>query len=255
MDDIYGYLRYTANLISQSHFHNKMILKGGSVLISKLIECGREDLYRLTSDLDIHCDKKEVWIEFCNDIEDILNKNDRGYVYRITKRRSEIKGLNDSDSLTFSLEDHGKIVKFQMDMNIKSNTIITVDYSPLLQMNTYDAYTMLSDKIVVVSSNKIYRRIKDLYDILVLASIFDFKYSELVKHINIKHPNVKLKNMIVPDNISNIEHAYNVFSGIRNKPDIRYLLNYCLIFLEPIYLGYNQGELIWNTQQVKWLKP
>ena len=41
--------------------------------ISKLIECGREDLYRLTSDLDIHCDKKEVWIEFCNDIEDILN--------------------------------------------------------------------------------------------------------------------------------------------------------------------------------------
>ena len=235
MDDIYGYLRYTANLISQSHFHNKMILKGGSVLISKLIECGREDLYRLTSDLDIHCDKKEVWIEFCNDIEDILNKNDRGYVYRITKRRSEIKGLNDSDSLTFSLEDHGKIVKFQMDMNIKSNTIITVDYSPLLQMNTYDAYTMLSDKIVVVSSNKIYRRIKDLYDILVLASI--------------------LENMIVPDNISNIEHAYNVFSGIRNKPDIRYLLNYCLIFLEPIYLGYNQGELIWNTQQVKWLKP
>lgn len=163
--------------------------------------------------------------------------------------------MNDSDSLTFSLEDHGKIVKFQMDMNIKSNTIITVDYSPLLQMNTYDAYTMLSDKIVVVSSNKIYRRIKDLYDILVLASIFDFKYSELVKHINIKHPNVKLENMIVPDNISNIEHAYNVFSGIRNKPDIRYLLNYCLIFLEPIYLGYNQGELIWNTQQVKWLKP
>lgn len=42
MDDIYGYLRYTANLISQSHFHNKMILKGGSVLISKLIECGRK---------------------------------------------------------------------------------------------------------------------------------------------------------------------------------------------------------------------
>lgn len=255
MEDIYEYLRYTANLISQSHFHNKMILKGGSVLISKLIECGREDLYRLTSDLDIHCDKKEVWIEFCNNIEDILNKNDRGYVYRITKRRSEAKGLNESDSLTFSLEDHGKTVKFQMDMNIKSNTIITVDYSPLLQMNTYDAYTMMSDKIVVVSSNKIYRRIKDLYDIAVLASIYNFKYLELVKHINVKHPNVKLENMIVPDNISNIEHAYNVFSGIRNKPDIRYLLNYCLTFLEPIYLDYNQGELMWNTQQVKWFKP
>lgn len=254
MEDIYEYLRYTANIISQSSFSNKMILKGGSVLISKLIECGREDLYRLTTDLDIHCDKREIWIDFYNNIESILNKNDAGYVYKIIKRRSEIKGLGESDSLMFSLNDHGKVITFKMDMNIKSNSIITVDYSPILNMNTYDAYTMMVDKIVVVSSNKIFRRIKDLYDIAVLASIYNFKYSELVRHMEIKHPNVKLENMLIPDNISNIEHAYNVFSGIRNKPDIRYLLNYCLTFLEPIYLGYNQGELVWNIEQVKWFK-
>lgn len=123
MEDIYEYLRYTANIISQSHFKNKMILKGGSVLISKLIEYGREDLYRLTGDLDIHCDKKEVWMDFCNNIESILNKNDAGYVYKIIKRRSETTGLSESDSLTFSLNDHGKTVPFQMDMNLKSNNI------------------------------------------------------------------------------------------------------------------------------------
>ena len=73
LDTYYYYLRITANLIAQSRFKNKMILKGGSVLMSKLTECNREDLYRLTRDLDIHCDKREVWIDFYTNIEKILN--------------------------------------------------------------------------------------------------------------------------------------------------------------------------------------
>lgn len=248
------YLRYTANLISQSRFRNKMILKGGSVLISKLIECGREDLYRLTSDLDIHCDKKEVWIDFYNNIEDILNNNSAGYIYKIIKRRSETKELDTSDSLTFTLNTNNKTVTFKMDMNIKSNRIITVDYSPILNMHTYDAYTMLSDKIVTVSSNKIYRRIKDLYDIAVLASLYNYKYSEVTEHIKIKHPGVVLENMLMPCYFENLEHAYNKFEGIRNKPDIRYLVSYCTMFLEPMYINYNQGDLLWNTKTLNWIK-
>ena len=66
LDDIYKYLVDTANLISQSSFSDKMILKGGSVLISKMIENSRLDLYRKTTDLDIHCDKREVWIDRIN---------------------------------------------------------------------------------------------------------------------------------------------------------------------------------------------
>ena len=83
MQDIYEYLRYTANLIAASEFGNQLVLKGGSVLIYKLIECNRLDLYRLTTDLDIHCDKKEVWIAFYTNIENILNNNDRNYIYKI----------------------------------------------------------------------------------------------------------------------------------------------------------------------------
>lgn len=62
MENMFEYLRYTANLIADSRFASQIILKGGSVLLSKLIECGREDLFRLTRDLDIHCNKKEVWM-------------------------------------------------------------------------------------------------------------------------------------------------------------------------------------------------
>ena len=90
MPDIFEYLRYTANLIAGSRFGNQIILKVGSVLLSKLIECGREDLFRFTRDLDIHCDKKEVWMDFYTNIESVLNINDRGYIYKITKRRSQV---------------------------------------------------------------------------------------------------------------------------------------------------------------------
>lgn len=77
MPDTFEYLRYTANLIAGSRFGNQIILKDGSVLLSKLIKCGGEDLFRLTRDLDIHCNKKEVWMDFYTNIESVLNINDR----------------------------------------------------------------------------------------------------------------------------------------------------------------------------------
>lgn len=252
IEDIYSYLRYTSNLISKSQFRNLIVLKGGSVLRSKLIECNRLDLDRLTYDIDIHCDRKEVWIKFYSTIESILNQNDAGYKYRIISRRSQTKGLDTSDSLRFELDDNGKIIKFDMDMNIKSNAIITIDYSPILNMNTYDLETMLSDKIVVVSSKSIFRRIKDLYDIAVLASISNYSYQNLINHIKIKHPEVVLTNMLVNDNTAQLFNAYDKFTGIYNKPSFETLMMLDTLFLEPFYRKY-RGELLWNSQISRWI--
>ncbi len=213
-----------------------------------------ENIFGLTRDLDIHCNKKEVWIDFYTNIESVLNMNDRGYIYKITKRRSQEKGLNTSDSLTFSLNDDGKAIQFKMDMNIKGNHIITVEYSPILNLTTYDAYTMLSDKITAVSSKIIFRRMKDLYDITVLAAIQSYSYNNILEHLNIKHPNVKLVNMLTPENFSDLEHAYQMYKGITNKPYIGELIGYSSTFLEPLYIGYHQGDLTWNTQESKWVK-
>ena len=220
--------------------------------MSKLIEHNRLDLYRITSDLDIHINSKELWMDFYTNIENILNQNNMGYVYKIEKRRSELKGLDTSDSLTFSLIDSGVTIKFKIDMNIKSNNIVTVEYSPILNLNTYDALTMLSDKIVVISSEKIYRRIKDLYDLVVIVSLYNISYGELLKHIKNKHGNIKLNNMLITNNYEKICHAYSKYEGIQNKPDIRLLIAISSNFLKPIYNGY-KGELIWNTQTSTWV--
>jgi domain of unknown function (DUF1814) len=254
LDDIYKYLVDTANLISQSRFSDKMILKGGSVLISKIIENSRLDLYRKTTDLDIHCDKREVWINFYTNIESILNSNKLGYVYKIIDRRSQRKGFDKSDSIKFSLSDTNcnKAIEFKIDININSNTIITCDYSPILNMTTYDALTMISDKITVVSSQKIYRRIKDLYDLCVLISLYDFTYYDVIEHIRKKHSGVKLENMLLSNNFSSLEHAFSKYEGISNKPNIMTIISLAQAFLQPIYCS-NKVDMLWKKEISAWV--
>jgi len=256
IEDIYNYLVHTANLIAQSTFGDKMILKGGSVLISKMIENSRLDLYRKTTDLDIHCDKKEVWIDFYTNIESILNNNNFGYVYKIIDRRSIKKGFDTSDSLKFNLFDsyNNKTIEFKIDMNIKSNAIISCEYSPILKMDTYDALTMLSDKIVVVSSQKIYRRIKDLYDLCVIISLYDLEYRDIIKHLKIKHKGIELKNMLTQENFVNIKHAFSKYDGITNKPDVLVIIGLAQTFLQPIYYGMNlESDIIWSKERASWI--
>lgn len=255
LEKIYDYLRITANLISQSRFGNQIILKGGSVLMSKLIECGRTDLERITRDLGIHCDKKEVWVDFYSNIEAILNQNTFGYVYKLIDRRSITKGLDTSDSLKFELYDSAlnKTIEFKMDMNIKSNMFISCEYSPILNLTTYDLPTSISDKIVVVSSKKIFRRVKDLYDIAVMCSISSFSYNNILQHLEVKHKGYHLDTMLIPMYFEDISHAYNAYRGIENKPSIENLIGICSSFLQPFYVGYS-SELIWNYQTGNWVQ-
>lgn len=254
--DIYSYLRVTANLIGNSRFRNKMALKCGTVLVTKMLENNRQDLVRLTQDLDIHCSKKDIWIDFYTNIESILNKNNLGLQYKLIDRRSIKKGLDLSDSLKFEILDknNDSTVKFKIDMNIKPNNIVTFEYNPDLNMTTYDATTMVTDKIHAISSEKIFRRIKDLYDISVLASLYDFSYLDIKKHIEVKFGSIgNLKNMLTNENIYDIMHAYEKYNAFLNeKPDIRVVWSIVEAFVKPFYCNWKE-ELTWNHKIGRWV--
>lgn len=254
--DIYSYLRVTARMIGNSRFGNKMALKGGTVLVTKMLENNRYDLVRLTQDLDIHCSDKNIWVDFYNNIEDILNQNDYGLQYKIVDRRSIKKGLDLSDSLKFELLDrnNGSTVHFKIDMNIKPNSVVTFEYNPNLNMTTYDAITMMTDKIHAISSEKIFRRIKDLYDISVLASLYDFSYLSIKKHIEVKFGSIEnLKNMLTSTNIDGIIHAYEKYNAFLNeKPDIRIVWSIVEAFVKPFYCNWKE-ELTWNHRIGRWV--
>lgn len=164
------------------------------------------------------------------------------------------KGLDTSDSLSFEVTTISEdIIKFDIDMNIKSDSIVAISFNNMLQLNTYSEYTMMSDKIVTVSSPKIYRRVKDLYDICVLASLYQFELNKLIRVLKIKH-RIELKNlnnMLKAENMSDIYHAYDSFKGIINKPDIAVIMDIAQKFLCPFYNGIEAG-LIWDNRNCLW---
>ena len=80
----------------------------------------------------------------------------------------------------------------------------------------------------------------------------DNKYYDIVEQLKIKHPKVTLQNNLIHDNYESIRHAYDKYEGIANKPDIRELIVVCYAFLEPLYIGYAGGKMVWNIQTARW---
>lgn len=249
---IFEVLRNTVQTISESPYGRVFVVKGGAALICKMIESGNERLIRKTTDIDLHCNSKEVWSRFLKDASVILNSSRNGYTYTVEKVRSIEKGkLGLSDSIKIRVNTQVGECSIKIDMNLKSNRIITVEYSPILNMNTYDRYTMLADKIVAISSKSIYRRIKDVYDIYALSIMGCYRSYDIIEHIDVKHGGKVLENMLTYENYEAISHAYKAFSGIVNKPGINEVLGIVSSFVSPIYESETQLE--WNNQIGAWV--
>ena len=252
--DIYKLLVTTANIISQTKFAMRFAIKGGLVLVTKMFEHGKNDMFRRTTDIDIHCNSRDTWIDFYTNCERILNNNPYNIVYCLEDRRSARKGLDKSDSLKFGVTlPDGSKTHIKMDMNIKSNETIEIEFDTNLNMFTYSELTMLSDKIVVVSSQHVYRRIKDLYDLCVLANMYDFRLVDIANILQKKHNKdfSQLTNMLIPANMPALMHAYSEFKGIYNKPPFSIIWDTATKFLLQIYSNSNLN-ITWSYREGMW---
>ena len=247
----------TIKILKQDKATDCFVLKGGMVLVTLMYLNNRSSLSRRTEDIDIHCANKEAWLYFKKNIAQILNNNTLGYRYTYIGSRLDKKGLpfDTSDSLTLHLEtSQGVCFDFGIDMNVKPDSIVSAMFVPALNSKTYSPLTMLSDKIVVVSSNKIYRRIKDVYDLYALSLMYSFRLSEIREMLHRKHGRVELKNMLVINNLEQLTHAWFKFTGIQNKPEFGIMFSRNKYFLEPIYAGIKE-EYIWSVSSGRWIRP
>lgn len=252
----YKVLVYTANLIARSSYGRYFVLKGGTVLMTKVIDSCREDLFRRTTDIDIHVSNLSVWVSFLNDIESILNNNNAGIRYSILSVRSRDKKggvIDNSDSIgILAVLPDSCSIKMKIDMNIKEGNLVGIEFISALSMNTYDSVTMLTDKLVVISSQKIFRRIKDVYDIAVLTSISDFSIEEIYNRLYKKHGKRKLdRTYLNVENYAELKHAYDKYSGIRVKREFDVLFTCVSNFCAPIYEG--KHNIIWKSSVGRWV--
>lgn len=242
-------LPYMYHLIGvMSDLGYPIVLKG-AVLLRVLSEgTGLEP--RLTEDIDL-------------DWSETLITNDLLF-QRITYALSL---LHDA---TLSLEQHrlfddqkgaGFIVKrfgrelFRIDIRVHNNIFVTKYVVNNLTFLGSSPTKIVSDKLVVLSSRFLKRRVKDMYDIFVLSSIWDFSLADI---LNItEHSGNSLGDFSTflnsVDGKDGLRHAYSKLTGLTTKPSFETVYTACKVFARPLIMG--SGPLqnySWSARKSIW---
>ncbi|WP_102342449.1 hypothetical protein [Galactobacillus timonensis] len=156
--------------------------KGSLVLKAFLRNAGFEDDLRTTKDIDANWSSSDFPTdqEVVNALQKAVDRTDLGLVVTMTRQYGEGR----SAGFVFSNPETGMSV-FSMDMDINRQPI------PSTQMYE-DSYfhfrgvlpsKMIADKVTVVSSDKVFRRVKDVIDLYYFSSVVDLDADKVMKTI------------------------------------------------------------------------
>ena len=184
------------------------VVKGGISLV--LHETDTDKIpARPTTDIDFHFYDERDWIDYSSNCIEVANKNSNlGITYMMEKEPK----VTENGGRLYIIATKVQSVKFHIDMNYG----VSVITDSIKGVNTYSVSTMLTDKLSVVCSSKIRRRIKDLYDLYLLSSNNKFYLSDLVDNITDR---LNSKNIYItsiwylekPENMVEVKQAYNKF--------------------------------------------
>ena len=110
---------------------------------------------------------------------------------------------------------------------------------------------VLSDKISVVSSDRVFRRTKDLIDIYALAHCVTVK-TEKLHHIWERENRVNEDFNAFKNRRDELRHAYEKLRRVSAKPEFDTLYDYLASFLTP-FIEYKTTALVWNNGKSIWV--
>ncbi|MCL2053172.1 MAG: nucleotidyl transferase AbiEii/AbiGii toxin family protein [Oscillospiraceae bacterium] len=91
---------------------------------------------------------------------------------------------------------------------------------------------ILSDKISVLASDKIFRRVKDFVDVYALSHCVEIKTADILDACRVKGREMGSFNALYTRR-ADLEHAYNKLVGVKNKPDFNEIYPYITNFTKP----------------------
>ena len=109
---------------------------------------------------------------------------------------------------------------------------------------------MLSDKISVLSGERIFRRAKDVLDVFALTNCLEICTADIYVALD-KSGRVLDSFDAFINRRPDLEHAYNKLSGVFGKPDFDNVYAYLEKFLEP-FIQHDKNPKIWNVSSEFW---
>lgn len=151
--------------------------KGSMVLKACLMEAGYPNEIRHTVDIDAnwHSDAELTKEAMVNSLQNIMDKN--GIDLKVDMYRMYGRGRSAGFEFKDKILD---VVLFTMDIDVNR---------PILETKIYEVAgisfcgvvpnQMIADKLYVISTDKIFRRIKDVIDLFYISKVMVFDYSKI----------------------------------------------------------------------------
>lgn len=219
-----------------------LVFKGALVL-----KAARDNssIDRLTYDID--CD----WIgdpPSTKEIENLFNSimlmAKEEIVFETT--REYIVGLR---SAGFNIYRNNKFFT-KMDLSISKVISSNKYYYAQAEFTGYSLENIICDKTLVLSTEKIFRRIKDLvdiYTILLTKNITKEKVLRLAKNKNREFGSFDA----FINKKDDLRHAYELLKGVINKPDFDEV--YEMVNKYVVGMTNENKNMVWNHKKQKWI--
>lgn len=212
----------------------------GAMVLKMAVPCSVLDTERATKDIDCNwCGGTPTMEYLFGVLQKAANASGLGLTVQPTRK------FTGEQTACFKFYDSDGDYAFKMDMNICGNPFscryLTVNGKSVIGASPLK---MLSDKICVLSSNKISRRAKDLFDLYLLSALTGYTLSGVYSiNSSLYRSNEDFDFFL--NRRPELEHAYSKLEGIRNKPSFEVVYSRVMHFAEP-FIRRVERDMVWN---------
>lgn len=194
-----------------------MNFKGSMVLKACLVEAGYSEDTRHTTDIDgnWYSDELPSGEQMVQSLQNALTKNN------IDLNVSIYRMYGEGRSAGFELSDNstGEIL-FSMDIDVNRPVASTKIYEiEGIRFLGVSPSQMIADKVSVLSTDKVFRRIKDVVDLYYISKVFTFNKADIVQTLKDTGRALDSFNGFL-HRTDDLRHSYDKFrfAGDINKP-------------------------------------
>jgi len=225
-----------------------IVFKGAMITRLILSEHNFDRVSRTTRDTDAHWTGSPPPMEHLADaINHSLDDLQEKYLAK------PIREYKESQSAGISIVD--KVIGdelFSMDISIKPVYGSRIYYHGDIGIKGVLPDEVLADKITVMSSKRLFRRMKDFVDVYALSHCIDVHTSKLFEVCSAKKMEMQDFDAFY-NRRADIEHAYGKLKGVEGKPDFKTIYNYTEKFIQP-FAEKDSINKIWDSVTQSWSK-
>ena len=223
-----------------------IVFKGALIKNLVLAEHGYNEIYRETTDIDCN------WVgtpPSMNTLVDTVNQSLgelQNQYYAEAKREYDAKK---SAGVNIIEKDTDTIIT-EIDISMKPVIGSKIYYYGEMSIKGVLAIEILADKISVLASNYIFRRMKDMIDVYSLVHCVKIQTREIYDIYDKTKKELQSFDAFL-NRVPELEHAYNTLRGVEGKPDFGVVYSYLDKFLNP-FIQKDHDNKIWDNKKELW---